>query len=44
MTEPLLAALVPVRTEEGSKLQLDQLLQAVAYQFRDQFPGTAAIK
>jgi hypothetical protein len=30
MAQPLLGALVPVRTEEGSKLQLDQLLQAVA--------------
>jgi len=33
-----------VRTEEGSKLQLDQLLQAVARQLGDQLPGTAAIE
>ena len=44
MAETLLGALVPVRTEEGSKLKLDQLLQAVACQFGDQLPGTAAIK
>jgi hypothetical protein len=44
MTQPLLDALVPVRTEEGSNFQLDQLLQAVACQFRDQLPGTAAIE
>ncbi len=42
--EPLLGALVPVRSEEGSKLQLDQVLQAVAGQLRDQLPGTAAIE
>ena len=44
VAEPLLRALVPVRTEEGSKLQLDQLLQAVACQFGDQLPGTAGIE
>jgi hypothetical protein len=41
---PLLGLLVPARTEEGSNLQLDHLLQAVAGQFRDQRPGTAAIE
>ena len=35
VAEPLLGALVPVGTEEGGELQLDQLLQAVACQFRD---------
>jgi hypothetical protein len=44
VAETLLGALVPVRTEEGSELQLDQLLQAVACQFGDQFPGAAAIE
>jgi hypothetical protein len=44
VAETLFRALVPVRTEEGSKLHLDQLLQAVACQFRDQLPCTAAIK
>jgi hypothetical protein len=44
VAEPLLCALVPVRTEEGGKLQLDQLLQAMAGQLRDQFPGAAAIE
>jgi len=35
---------VPVGTEDGGKLQLDQLLQAMAGQFRDQFPDAAAIE
>jgi hypothetical protein len=35
---------VPVGTEEGGKLQLDQLLQAMAGEFRDQLPGAAAIE
>jgi hypothetical protein len=43
VAEMLLAALVPVSTEEGGKLQLDQLLQAMASQFRDQLPGAAVI-
>jgi hypothetical protein len=30
--------------EHGSDLQLDQLLQAVAYQFGDQLTGGAAIE
>jgi hypothetical protein len=33
-----------VRTEDGGNFQLDQLLQAMAGQFRDQFPGAAAIE
>jgi hypothetical protein len=33
-----------VGTQKGSDLQLDQLLQAACGQFRDQFPGTAAIQ
>ena len=44
VAEPLLGALVPVGTEDGGKLQLDQLLQAMAGQFRDQFPGAAPIQ
>ncbi len=44
VAEPLIGALVPIRTEEGSELQLNQLLQAVACQFRDQLSGTAAIE
>jgi hypothetical protein len=35
---------VPVGTEEGGELQFDQLLQAVAGQLGDQFPGAAAIE
>ena len=44
MAEPLLSAFMAVGTEEGGNLQLDQLLQAMAGQFRDQFPGAAAIE
>jgi hypothetical protein len=33
-----------VGTQNGSDLQLDQLLQAVACQLGDQFPGAAAIE
>jgi len=39
VAEPLLGALMPVGTEEGGELQFDQLLQALACQLRDQFPG-----
>jgi hypothetical protein len=44
VAESLLAALMAVGTQKGSDLQLDQLLQAVAGQFRDQFTGAAAIQ
>ncbi len=40
----LLAALVAIGAEDGGDLQLDQLLQTMAHQFRDQLPGTAAIQ
>jgi hypothetical protein len=33
-----------VGTQNGGNLQLDQLLQAVAGQLRDQLAGTAAIQ
>jgi hypothetical protein len=33
-----------ISTNDGRGLQLDQLLQAVAGQFRDQLPGAAAIE
>lgn len=42
--EPLLGALVPVGTQEGRELQLDQPLQAIADDLRDQLPGSAAIQ
>jgi hypothetical protein len=35
---------VPIGTEHSGDLQLDQLLQAVANQLRDQLPGRAAIQ
>jgi hypothetical protein len=44
VAEPLLGALVPVGTKEGGKLQLDQLLQAIADHLGDQLPGAAAIQ
>jgi hypothetical protein len=33
-----------VGTQNGSDIQLDHLLQALACQLRDQFPGAAAIE
>ena len=42
--QALLGALMPVGTEEGGKLQLDQLLQAVARQLRNQLTSAAAIE
>jgi hypothetical protein len=44
VTEPLLGALMAVRTEEGGDLQLKQLLQAMACQLGDQLTGAAAIQ
>ena len=44
VAEPLLGALMAVRTEHGGDLQLDQLLQAVAGELGDQLPGAAAIQ
>jgi hypothetical protein len=35
---------VALGAEHGRNLQLDQLLQAVAHNLRDQLPGRAAIK
>ena len=34
----------PLNAYEGGKLQLDQLLQAIAGQIRDQLSGAAAIE
>jgi len=44
VAEPLLCTLVPVRNDEGGKLQLDQLLQTACGQLRDQLTGAAAIE
>jgi hypothetical protein len=44
VTKPILTAFMAIGTEHGGDLQLDQLLQAMAHQFRDQFPGAAAIQ
>jgi hypothetical protein len=44
VAEPLLGALMAVRTEQGGNFQLDQLLQAMAGEFGDQFTGAAAIE
>jgi hypothetical protein len=35
---------VPIGTEHGGDLELDQLLQAVAGKLGDQLPGRAAIE
>jgi hypothetical protein len=40
----LLGALMAIGAEYGGDLQLDQLLQAMACQLRDQLPGRAAIE
>jgi len=44
VAESLVTALVALGAEHGSNLQLDQLLQAVADDLRDQLPGRAAIE
>jgi len=44
VAKPLLTALVAIGTEHSGDLQLDQLLQAVAYQLGDQLTGCAAIE
>ena len=38
VTKALLAAFMVILTQNGSNLQLDQLLQALAHQFGDQLP------
>ena len=42
--QALVGSLMALSTKEGGNLQLDQLLQAMACQLRDQFPGAAAIE
>jgi hypothetical protein len=44
VAEALLGAFMAVGTQKGGKLELNQLLQAMAGQLRDQFPGAAAIQ
>jgi hypothetical protein len=44
VAEPIVTALVALGAEHSSNLQLDQLLQAVAHDLRDQFPDPAAIE
>ncbi len=44
VAEPVHTALMALRAEHGSDLQLDQLLQAVAHQLGDQLTGAAAIQ
>ena len=44
LVDTLLAALMAISTNDGRGLQLDQLLQAVAGQLRDQLPGAASIE
>ena len=41
---PIVIALVALGAEHGSNLQLDQLLQAMAHDLRDELPGRAAIE
>ena len=44
VAEPFVGELMALGTEHGGNLQLDQLLQAVAGQLRDQLPDRAAIQ
>ena len=44
VAEPLVGALVAISAEHGGNLKLNQLLQAVAHQFRDELPSCAAIE
>ncbi len=44
VAEPIVTALVALGAEHGSNLQLDQLLQAVAHDLRDELLGRAAIE
>ena len=44
VTKTILTAFMAIGTEHGGDLQLDQLLQAMAHQFREQLPGAAAIQ
>jgi len=44
VAEPIVTALMALGTEYGRNLQLDQLLQAVADDLRDQLTGCAAIQ
>jgi hypothetical protein len=44
VSAPLVSALLAVRTEGRCSLGLDQGLQALPHQFRDQFTGGAAAK
>jgi hypothetical protein len=44
VAEPLIGALVPIGTEHGGDLQLDQLLQAMTGQLWDQLPSCPAIE
>lgn len=44
VAETIVTALVALGAEHGSNLQLDQLLQAVAHDLRDELPGRAAIE
>ena len=44
VAEPIVTALVALGAEHGRNLQLDQLLQAVAHDLRDELPGRAAIE
>ena len=44
IAETEMPGLMAIRAEYGGNLQLDQLLQAMAHQLGDQFPGAAAIE
>ena len=44
ITKLVLTAFIAISAEHGGNLQLNQLLQAVAHQLRDQLPSTAAIQ
>jgi len=44
MSAPLIRALMAIDTEGSCGLGLDQGLQVVAHQFRDQFAGSATAK
>jgi hypothetical protein len=44
VAKPFLTALMAISAEHGGDFQLDQLLQAMTHQLREELPGSAAIE
>jgi len=44
VAKPFLSALMAISTKYGGDLKLDQLLQAVAHQLRNELPGSVSIQ